>query len=87
MWCVNLAHYWRILVRCVISRIVTARLELASAGLRQAGGGSYDAFLTVVSVYAPTVTAVQLGMSLFCFYFSFQQSFLFLPILLRVSIF
>ena len=43
----------------VSSRIVTARLKLASAGLRQAGGMrcSFDLFLTVISVYAPTFRA------------------------------
>ena len=40
-------------MHCVISQIATARLELVSVGLRQAGGGSCDAFL---SVYAPTIT-------------------------------
>ena len=39
----------------VLSRIITARLKLASAGIRPAGGGrcSSDMFLTVISVYAP----------------------------------
>ena len=43
----------------VSSRIVTARLKLASAG-QQLGGGlrrSSDVYLTVVSVYAPTFHA------------------------------
>ena len=43
----------------VSSRIVIAWLKLASVGSRQEGGGrcSCEAFLTVVSVYAPTVRA------------------------------
>ena len=43
----------------VSSRIVTARLKLASAGLRHAGGTrcASDLFLTVISVYAPTFRA------------------------------
>ena len=43
------------------SRIVTARLKLASAGLRQAGGTSCssDLLLTVISVYAPTFRALR----------------------------
>ena len=43
----------------VSSRIVTARLKLASVGMRQAGGGrcSSDIYLTVISAYAPTFRA------------------------------
>ena len=43
----------------VSSRIVTARLKLASAGQRLVGGlrRSSDVYLTVVSVYAPTFCA------------------------------
>ena len=43
----------------VSSRIVSARVKLASAVQRQAGGGrcSFDIFLTVISVYLPTVRA------------------------------
>ena len=41
------------------SRIVSARVKLASAVQRQAGGGrcSSDIFLTVITVYLPTVRA------------------------------
>ena len=45
----------------VSSRIVTARLKLASAGQRLVGGlrWSSDVYLTVVSVYAPTFCALE----------------------------
>ena len=59
--------------KTVSPRIVCARLKLASAGQRLAGGlcRSRDVFMSVVCMYTPTVRAP--GVMMKCFYDNLQD--------------